>query len=105
MKALFVYITVPDETSAGILARTLVEERLCAGANIIPGLKSVYHWQGKIEEQGECACILKTTDERWTALEKRALELHPYETPCIAALAAEHVHPPFLRWIAEETRS
>jgi periplasmic divalent cation tolerance protein len=96
---------MPDETSAGILARTLVEERLCAGANIIPGLQSVYHWQGEIEEQSECACILKTSDEHWAALEKRARELHPYETPCIAALAAEHVYPPFLRWIAEETRS
>ncbi|MDR1685470.1 MAG: divalent-cation tolerance protein CutA [Desulfovibrio sp.] len=105
MQALFVYITMPDETSARLLARTLVEERLCAGANIFPGLQSVYRWQGNMEEHGECACILKTSDERWAALEKRARELHPYETPCIAALAAEHVHLPFLRWIAEETRS
>jgi periplasmic divalent cation tolerance protein len=96
---------MPDEASARRMARTLVEERLCAGANVIPGLHSVYHWQGTLEEQGECACILKTSDERWAALEQRARELHPYETPCIAALAAEHIHLPFLCWIAEETRS
>jgi periplasmic divalent cation tolerance protein len=105
MQALFVYITMPDAASAETLARTMVEERLCAGANIIPGLKSLYRWRGTTEERSECACILKTTDEHWTALEKRARELHPYETPCIAALAADRVHPPFLRWIAEETRS
>jgi periplasmic divalent cation tolerance protein len=105
MKALLVYITMPDITSAETLARTLVGERLCAGANILPGLLSVYRWRGKTEERGECACILKTTDERYAALEKRALELHPYETPCIAALPADRIYPPFLRWIAEETRS
>jgi periplasmic divalent cation tolerance protein len=96
---------MPDETSAETLARTLVGERFCAGVNIIPGLKSVYRWQGKMEEHGECACILKTTNERYAALEKRALELHPYETPCIAALSPARVYPPFLRWIDEETRS
>ncbi|MCL1940010.1 MAG: divalent-cation tolerance protein CutA [Desulfovibrionaceae bacterium] len=105
MNALFVYITVPDEETARSMAKRLVEERLCACANILPGLESLYWWGGKVEQSREAALICKTMQSAWPSFEKRARELHPYDTPCIVALPLEKGFAPFMQWIADETRS
>jgi periplasmic divalent cation tolerance protein len=105
MTPLFVYITAPDGECARTLVRTLVEERLCAGANILGGMESFYWWQGEVKNARESVCVVKTTDASYPALEKRVCELHPHVVPCIVALRPERGFPAFLHWIAEETRS
>lgn len=103
--ALFVYMTAPDQTAARTLAAALIRERLASCANIFDGMESFYWWRGELKQASESVCILKTTANRYAALEKRAVELHPYEVPCIVALPISCGHAPFLRWIAEETRA
>jgi len=105
MNALFVYITAPDAETARSMAERLVEERFCACANILPGLESLYWWDGKVEQSREVALICKTTQSVWPSFEKRARELHPYDTPCIVALPLERGFAPYMQWIANETRS
>ncbi len=100
---LSVYVTAPDEETALHIARTVVGERLTACANVLPGCRSVYRWQGQVEEAGEVALILKTTAARFPALERRIGELHPYEVPCIVAWEVADGHEPYLNWVAAET--
>jgi len=104
MSAIFVYITVPAAFDARNLAATLVTDRLAACANILPGMKSIYHWEGKIEEAEETVVLLKTRDTLFPAVEARVKELHPYETPCITALPVTAAHKPYLEWILGETK-
>lgn len=105
MTALMVYITAPDMDWARTLASALVGDRLCACANIIGSMESVYWWHGELESANECIILLKTTEDVYPALEQRAREIHPYDTPCIVALPLSRGYAPFMQWIAEETRS
>ena len=100
--AVFAYITTPDPETARSIGRKLVEERLAACVNMFP-IASIYRWKGKVEEAKETVLIVKTTRERLPEVERRVLELHPYELPCIVWVGVEG-HEPFLRWIEEETR-
>ena len=103
MNFLLVYITAPDMECARSLGQTLVRERLAACANLIDGMESCYWWQDKIESARECVCLCKTTEAAYPALELRAKELHPYDTPCIVALPLSHGNKAFLQWIEKET--
>lgn len=105
MNALFVYITTPDVKTARNLAERLVNERLCACANILPVMESFYWWRGAVEHSHETVLICKTTQEVWPSFERRARDLHPYDTPCIVALPLERGYAPFMQWIGDETRS
>ena len=98
----FVYVTVPDRQTAARIAEAVVGERLAACANILPGMQSLYHWQGKIEKAEEVVVIFKTPAAQFTAIESRIKSLHPYDTPCIVALPVSAGHAPYLRWIAAE---
>lgn len=101
MNVLSVYVTVPDEATALRIARAVVDERLAACANILPGgCRSVYRWQGQIEEAQEVAMILKTTSPRFEALNQRIAELHPYDVPCITAWQVTSGYRPYLDWVA-----
>ena len=105
MKAYVVLITAPaDGEAAAKLARALVEERLAACVNRVPGLVSTYWWQGEIEEGREELLIAKTSEDRLEALLKRVPELHPYSVPEVLALPVEKGHPPYLEWLFAETR-
>lgn len=99
----FVYVTVPDMAAAEKIANQVVGERLAACANILPGMRSVYHWQGKIEKAEEVVVILKTPAAQFGAIESCIKKLHPYETPCIVALPVSSGHAPYLQWIYAET--
>ncbi len=79
--ARIVLITAPDEDCARAIARSLVEERLLACANIVPRITSIYRWEGAVEEASEALLIGKTTDARLAQLETRLSELHPYDVP------------------------
>ncbi|GAA5335804.1 MULTISPECIES: divalent-cation tolerance protein CutA [Thermus] len=98
-----VLITVPTEEVAKILARTLVEERLAACVNIVPGLTSVYRWQGEVVEDRELLLIVKTTTFAFPKLKERVLSLHPYTVPEIIALPIAEGHGPYLAWLRENT--
>ncbi|MDH3244003.1 MAG: divalent-cation tolerance protein CutA [Saprospiraceae bacterium] len=83
-----IYITHSSEESARKLSQTLVYERLAACANIFP-ISSLYWWQGKLETEGEWVSLVKTSNARWKDLEARAIELHPYEVPCLIRIQVE----------------
>ena len=96
-----VYTTLPDAKKAKEIARTLVNERLCACANIFK-VDSVYRWKGKIEEEAEYGLILKTKEEVYTKLEARIKELHPYEVPMIVRYKIDKGFESYFKWIDEE---
>ena len=96
---ILVYITAPDEDSAKRIGRTLLEERLCACVNIVPRIKSMYWWQGKIEEDSEAVLIAKTRRDVFPALQSKVLEVHPYTCPCVIAIEIKDGYEDFLRWI------
>lgn len=97
-----VYVTASNADEASRIGRTLVEEKLVACANILP-IKSIYRWQGNIEEAGEVAMFLKTRCELADRVIERVKALHSYEVPCIVALPIEKGNPDYLRWIQEST--
>ncbi|TAN05991.1 MAG: divalent-cation tolerance protein CutA [Rhodanobacteraceae bacterium] len=95
--------TCPDATSAGHIAQTLVTERLAACVNRMPGVRSTYRWQGKLQDDAEVLLVIKTTRERFAALRTRLLELSPYATPELIALDIVEGSAAYLGWIAAET--
>ena len=95
--------TVPDEAAAEKLARGLLEGRLAACVNSIPGVKSFYRWQGKIETDNEIQLVIKTLSERFDELAAWISENHPYDVPEIVAIPAERVSEAYLAWAADQT--
>ncbi|GAA6749344.1 divalent-cation tolerance protein CutA [Thermus brockianus] len=98
-----VLITVPTEEVGRALARTLVEEGLAACVNIVPGLTSIYRWQGEVMEDRELLLIVKTTTFAFPKLKERVLSLHPYTVPEIIALPIAEGHGPYLAWLRANT--
>ncbi len=103
MESYSVYVTAKDEAEAKNIARTVVEERLVACANLLGSIQSVYWWDGKVCEDGEVALILKTTGDRKAELIERIKTLHSYDVPCITCHPITDGNPDFLKWIADET--
>jgi periplasmic divalent cation tolerance protein len=99
-----IYITTSSRDEALRIGRTVVADRLAACANVLPGVTSVYRWQGEVQEDGETALILKTRSDLVERLTARVKELHSYDCPCVVALPIAGGNPDFLQWIAEETR-
>src|SRR5690348_16157010 len=100
MAVIVVFSTFPSEDKAADIARTLVSEGLCACANLVPPVRSIYRWQGELCDERETLAIIKTTRERFDALHARLVELHPYEVPEVIALPVEAGHAPYLDWVA-----
>lgn len=103
MDALLVTTTLPDNESAQRLAATLIEQRLAACVNILAPCRSVYRWQGRIEEETEVPLLIKTTRARYSALQAAIRAAHPYELPEIVAVPLSAGLPEYLDWIASET--
>ncbi len=97
-----VLMTVPDLDVARELGRRLVEERLAACANIVPGLMSIFHWDGEVQDQSEVLLILKTTGSAVGALVERAASLHPYDVPEVLGLPVVEGYAPYLDWVRSE---
>lgn len=95
--------TVPDEATAEKLAKGLVDERLAACVNAIPGVKSFYRWQGKIEADAEVQLVIKTRSERFDELAAWISANHPYEVPEIVAIPANRVSEAYFAWAVEQT--
>jgi periplasmic divalent cation tolerance protein len=100
---LWVYVTAADAEEARRIGRALVEERLAACVNLLPGHTAIYRWQGRLEEAAEAAFVAKTTATRFEALRARIRALHSYTLPCILALPAARGDAEFLAWVRAET--
>lgn len=96
-------MTAPDRETALSMVRTLVEERLVACGNVIPGLRSVYRWEGEVEEADEVLVLFKTGSRRVTALVERAAELHPYDVPELLVGDVSEGFGPYLEWVMRES--
>ncbi len=105
MDALLVFSTFPDADRAREIGRQLVAERLAACVSLVPGVRSIYVWEGRTEESGETLALIKTRREIYPALESRLQALHPYDVPEIVAVELTAGLPAYLRWLADGTGS
>ncbi len=102
-RALLILTTVPDLQTAERLARLLVESGQAACVNILPGVRSVYRWQGVVEEASELQLVIKAAMERYRTIEETLRAHHPYALPEIIALPVAQGLPAYLRWIVDES--
>jgi len=102
--ALLVLTTLPNSDAAADLAKKVVGEKLAACANVMPAVRSIYRWQGALQDENEVLVLLKTRQARFDKLKARILELHPYDVPEVIAIPVEQGHGAYLDWIANETR-
>lgn len=93
----------PEQAPA--IARAVVERKLAACVNLLPGVRSIYRWEGEVCDDGETTLIIKTTAAGAPALCEALVALHPFDVPEVLALAADTAgsYAPYLRWVAEET--
>lgn len=98
MEAVVVLCTFPDLDQARQIGAALVERQVAACVSILPGVESIYRWEGKVERAGEVLAVMKTA--RYAELEAAVRELHPYEVPEILALPVKAGLPGYLEWLA-----
>ncbi len=98
---LVVLVTCPTKQHATRLAKALVAKRLAACVNILSNVRSVFWWQGKVDEAAETLLVIKTTARRFEPLRRAIRAGHPYQVPEIIALAITNAHPPYLKWLTE----
>jgi len=103
VETLLVLTNLPDADAARALAARLVEARLAACVNILAPCRSVYRWQGKVEDATEVPLLIKTTAARYAALEEAIRAAHPYELPEIIAVPLAQGLPDYLAWVAAAT--
>ena len=101
---LLVFCTFPDADTAAAVTKTLVTEKLAACGTILPGARSIYEWEGKMEDAGEVLVLFKTTGPTYAKLEKRLRKLHPYDTPEIVAIEAGAASKDYAAWVAGATQ-
>jgi periplasmic divalent cation tolerance protein len=99
MNQLLVVTTCPDLEVARRLAHALIERRLAACVNIVPGATSVYEWQGTVAEDRELLLLIKSRGERMEAMRELLAQLHPYELPELIAMPIEDGLPAYLAWL------
>ena len=102
-RAVFVYTTFPSLVEAERAGQSLVERRLCACVNILPGMVSYYWWQGAIERGDEVVMIIKTRAALAEAVRAAVKEMHSYTTPAVLVIPIESVDPDYQAWIVKET--
>jgi periplasmic divalent cation tolerance protein len=104
-KLSIVMMTAPSEAVAAAIGLALVQEKLAACMNIVGGLRSIYSWQGKICDEAEVLCLIKTRPALFAQVRQRIGELHPYEVPEIVRLDADDAADSYLAWMLESTRA
>ncbi len=103
MEPVVICITAPNEEEAARIARTLVEERLAGCVNIIRGVRSIYGWEGRVEDEAEVLMIAKSRRGLFDRLEKRVKELHSYTVPEIIAMTVTAGSADYLSWLRGAT--
>jgi periplasmic divalent cation tolerance protein len=103
MSTLLVLTNLPDRAAAERLADSLIELRVAACVNILAPCRSVYRWKGAVQHDEEFPMLIKTTAERYPALETAIRAGHPYELPEIIAVPIERGLPAYLDWVGAET--
>jgi periplasmic divalent cation tolerance protein len=101
VKTLLVYVTVADREQAELIAGTLVEKHLAACCNIIPGISSIYYWQGRVNTDSELLLLIKTTSEKYELLEREILALHSYDVPEVIAVKIDAGSEKYIKWIQQ----
>ncbi|HUN69666.1 MAG TPA: divalent-cation tolerance protein CutA [Burkholderiales bacterium] len=105
MSTLLVLTNLPDRAAAERLADALIEKRVAACVNILAPCRSVYRWKGAVQHDEEHPLLIKTTSERYLALEAAIRAAHPYELPEIVAVPIERGLPEYLAWVGAETKA
>lgn len=95
--------TAPDAQTAARIGRALVDERLIACVNVVPGIVSIYRWRGEVHQDGEVLMLMKTRPGRVNRLRERISELHPYEVPELLVVPVVDGLAPYCRWVRDET--
>lgn len=98
-----VLVTAPSDAVAAALARGAVEASLAACGNLVPGVRSIYAWEGEIHDDAEVLIVFKTTTARVEALREHIVAAHPYDCPEVLALPVTAGHAPYLAWVIAQT--
>lgn len=104
MQRLLVFTNLPDRAAAERIAGLLLEQRLAACVNILAPCRSLYRWKGAVQHDEEHPMLIKTSAERYPALEQALRREHPYELPEIIAVPIERGLPAYLDWVGAETK-
>lgn len=102
-ECLVALVTCESPAQGEKIAKGLLEKRLAACVNILPGAKSIYRWEGKIKEASECLLVIKTQEALLGALTAEVKRLHSYSVPEVVSFRIEGGNPDYLRWLADET--
>ncbi len=97
-------VTAPTPEEGRRLARMIVESGLAACVNLLPGITSIYRWEGEVHEEAEVLLVIKTAAARVEELRERIVEAHPYDTPEVIEVEVEGGHAPYLDWVLAESR-
>jgi periplasmic divalent cation tolerance protein len=100
---LIIYITAPSEEEGAEIAKTLVGEKLAACVNIVKDIRSVYFWEGEVQDEKEVLLVVKTRAGLYEKLEARVKEIHPYTVPEIIALPILRGSKEYLGWLKDST--
>ncbi|MCP9453029.1 MAG: divalent-cation tolerance protein CutA [Nitrospira sp.] len=102
-KVVVVLVTVPNQREADRIAEQMVQERYVACATTVPGVQSVYWWEGKVIKEQEVLLLMKTTEAKFPLLREAILKVHPYQVPEILALSVMDGLHQYLEWVVKET--
>ena len=102
-ETMVVLVTAPTAEKAAEIARVVVEEKLAACGSVLPGVRSIYRWQGEIHDEAEALLVLKVPRKRLQELSDRVVKLHPYEVPEVIGLAIEGGNEKYIDWIIQCT--
>ncbi|MBU8897654.1 divalent-cation tolerance protein CutA [Corallococcus sp. H22C18031201] len=102
--AILVLATAPTQEKAAELARTLVDEQWAACCNLLPGLRSIYRWEGQVQDESEVLLVIKSRAGLFEGLRARLVALHPYQVPEVLRVDIAAGHAPYLEWLLASTR-
>lgn len=100
-ETLVVLVTAPDAEEAARIARAVVEEKLAACGSVVPAVRSIYRWEGKVCDEQEALLVLKAPAKRFPELRDRVVALHPYRVPEVVALRIEDGSEKYIDWIVQ----
>ena len=103
MEVILVFCTFPDAEQARQIGTSLVNAKLAACVSLVPGIESIYHWQGKVETSQEVLALFKTTTSCYPEFEQCLIELHPYDVPEILAVSPKAASPAYAQWVGDST--